>query len=149
MFFQQTSFLSENVDRSNWKHFLARVDIIQAFTEKTSIVFVCVLLYSSPLDSIVSPSAPLLVQVLGQKHEVSRTEGCQELFWSNISFFLHFPDHSKDPSDKVAAGLGDSPFRHGCSISWRNSALLKGILKRAEVPPASVICNKMRCSSAV
>ena len=48
-----------------------------------------------------------------------------------------------------AAGLGDSPFGHGCSISRGNSALLIGILKRAEVPPASAVCNKMRCSGAV
>lgn len=151
MFFRQSSFLPENVDWSNWKHFLGRADIIQALTEKIPTAFIRVLFYSSPPDSIVSPSAPLLIQVLGQEHELSRPGGCQELFWPNISFFLHFPDRSEDPksSDEVAAGLGDSPFGHGCSISRGNSALLIGILKRAEVPPASAVCNKMRCSGAV
>lgn len=39
-FFQQTSFLPENIDLSDWKHFPGCINIIQAFAEKSAKMFI-------------------------------------------------------------------------------------------------------------
>lgn len=129
--------------------------------------------FSSPSDSTVSPLCyifiPLLVQVLGQKYELSRAKGepgtllVQYFFLCRVSL----PCSQQVPVTMcqcqpfscqqclvtamqhrfLCAMLGEQgrePPCSQCPLPWRNLAVFTRILKRVEILPAAVMCSIMK-----
>lgn len=114
-FFQQISFLLENTDWSNWEHFLGCINIIQAFAEKLSTMFIC--LFPHLLLTVLFYFRVIHLYPFQSKH-LAKTRGTPELRRSqmlsgkeskvSLPFAkLHFPAHSKNQTtsdDGLAPG---------------------------------------------